>query len=117
AAEQLNRWRGWRVLTSDNFARMIDIELTSELMIFMLQGVTEKSDRAISKVYLDYDKHFAEASVVAKRFRQVFHVIEDTLALDVPQHFASRTKFYALFVAVYDLMYGIESQLKAGPAK
>jgi hypothetical protein len=112
AAEQLNRWRGWHILTSDSLARMIDIELTSEFMIFILKGISEKSDRVISSIYKEYDAAFPTGPVVAKRFRQVFQAIADNLSDDVPRLFNSRTKFYALFVAVYDLLYGISCDLK-----
>lgn len=117
SAEQLNRWRSWDVFTSDNLARMADIELTSELMIFIIRGITEKSDPTITKAYSDYDVKFPASQVVAKRFRHVFQVIDDSLLEVVQKHFNTRTKFYAIFTAIYDIVYGIQSELKTGPAK
>lgn len=117
AAEQLNRWRDWDVLTSDNLARMADIEMTSEFMILMLKrSITEKSDEVISGYYEEYDESFPAARAIKKRFRHVFQAIDDSLSADVPRLFNTRTKFYALFVAIYDLLYGISSDLKPGAA-
>lgn len=111
--EQLNRWREWHTFTSDNLARMLDIELSSEFAIFMLNGITEKSDDVITDMYEKYDESFPQRKIITKRFRHVFQAINDRLGADVAKLFPKRTKFYALFVAVYHLIYGIKSDLRA----
>jgi Protein of unknown function DUF262 len=117
ANEQLNRWRDWRIFTPDALARMNEVELSSEFMILMLQGISEKSDSVISGVYRKYDSTFENGPEIAKRFRRVFETLADQLSDDVPRLFRKRTMFYALFAAVYDLQFGLGSDLKAKKAK
>jgi len=117
ATEQLNRWRSWRVFNSDELARMLEVELSSELMILMLQGISEKSDRIISGVYKKFDAKFKEGREIAKRFRRIFETIDDRLSSNVATVFRQRTMFYALFAAIYDLQFGLGSALDPRPAK
>lgn len=51
ATEQINRWRDWAIFTPDQIARMQEVELTSELIILMLQGVFGKSKANIEAFY------------------------------------------------------------------
>lgn len=118
ATEQLNRWRSWRIFSIDGLARMGEVELTSELMIVMLEGVSEKNDKHISKVYDDFDRKFPASVAVSRRFRRVMDFIENRLDETVPVLFRKRTMFYALFCAIYDRMYGLDSELGlAGPKR
>jgi hypothetical protein len=111
ATEQLNRWREWRIFTSDDLARMFEVELSSELMILILSGISEKTPRIISKYYKDYDNEFKAGAEVARRFRCVFDTINAVFSEVMITHFRMRTLFYALFAAVYDLQFGFGSDL------
>lgn len=112
ASEQLTRWRDWHVFTEYNLARMDEVELTSELMVLELKGITEKSGTVIDKAYADYDDRFDESEEVAKRLRQVMDTIESRFAPDMRTAFSKRTVFYCLFAAVYDVQFGLGSSLK-----
>jgi hypothetical protein len=109
AAEQLTRWRNWRVFTDYNIARMEEVEITSEFTMLMLRGmVSGKSQRAIDNLYEEYDDAFPAAAEVAKRFRYVFDAIDDTFRQDLRRSpFRRKTLFYSLFAAFYDQLYGI----------
>lgn len=116
SAEQLPQWREWRVFSADGIARMNDVELTSELMIVILQGITEKTADNISEFYERYDPDFPSGREVAKRFRTVMETITESLS-DHMRLFRKKTMFYALFAAIYDLQYGIQSDLKTKGGK
>src|ERR1035437_5113922 len=47
SAEQLQRWRQWRILTESQISRMGEVEITSEFAQFMIRGVVGKTQRAI----------------------------------------------------------------------
>ncbi|HXX20507.1 MAG TPA: DUF262 domain-containing protein [Candidatus Acidoferrum sp.] len=110
AAEQLNRWRDWEIFTPDQIARMNEVELTSEFMLLILDGVLEKSNKTISQFYKDYDQEFEDAKYISDRFRKVFDTIESLFPIDtIRETFSNRTVFYALFLILYAHMYELRT--------
>lgn len=106
ATEQLNRWRDWAIFTPDQIARMHEVELTSELMILMIQGVLGKSKSNIELFYKSLDEDFPDAGEVSTRFRDVFDFIAGHFSTeDIIEFFGRRSIFYAVFAAVYGLRY------------
>jgi hypothetical protein len=105
STEYLESWREWGIFTEYNIARMDEVELTSELMIFMLKGLTGKTQTAIDKAYDEYDKTFANKDEVERRFRLVMGNIEKMGRQIAIGPFKKRTLFYGLFCAVYQLMF------------
>lgn len=116
AAEQLPRWREWRVFSEYNIARMEEVELTSEFALLMLNGVGKREQAAIRNVYRRYDERFAESDEVARRFRSVMDSIGDNFDVRVTP-FARKALFYSLFAAVYELMFGIGSEVSRAPGR
>src|SRR5262249_13911243 len=112
ATEQLHRWRAWGVFDADKVARMNEVELSSELVMLMLNGVTEKSERVISKAYNDFDDEFKEKIEVGKRFRAVCDAIDERFGAVMSGTFSKRTVFYALFGGVYKTMFGFGKEWK-----
>jgi uncharacterized protein with ParB-like and HNH nuclease domain len=111
AAEQLERWREWSIFTSYNIARMDEVELTSELLILMIDGISEKSAAVIDRYYSDYDAALSSRDELAKRFRSVFDTFDKSFSPAVKQLFKKRTIFYCTFAAIYDALYGLGSSL------
>jgi hypothetical protein len=113
AAEQLNRWENWKIYTWDNIARMQEVELTSEFAQLMLNGIVGRSQRALDKLYDSKDVDYPEKNEIEKRFQTVMDLIDDSVSSQLPRTiFTKRPLFYALFAAVYDQAYGIDSKLK-----
>ena len=75
--EQLDRWRGWRLLGTEEISRMKEAELTSDLSVMMLRGYGGKSQPAITDAYRTYDDEFPERDAVARRFRRVLDAIDE----------------------------------------
>lgn len=111
ATEQLERWQGWGIFKPDNIARMDEVELTSELMIVIMTGIANKTERVISAPYREFEETFAAKKTVAMRFRTVFEAIDNQLQQEVKTLFWKKTLFYALFAGVYDLLFGLQSPL------
>jgi hypothetical protein len=42
ALEQLDRWRAWKILSEEQIARMLEVELVSDLAMTMIEGLTER---------------------------------------------------------------------------
>ena len=112
AAEQLERWRTWKIFTEPQIARMSDVELTSELMMMMTEGTIAKRQPTIDKYYRDHDDDYEVGAVAASRFRAVMDQIEDVLPALAETAFRQQAMFYSLFSLLYDFLYGIESEMR-----
>jgi hypothetical protein len=113
AAEQLNRWRDLRLFSEDQIARMQEVELTSELLIVTLDGISEGSKATIDRYYKRFDDRFPNCGEVAKRFRYVMDVIIDRFSASARAPFGKKTLFYPLFAAIYACTYGLNSAIKS----
>ncbi|MEM4986655.1 DUF262 domain-containing protein [Collimonas sp. H4R21] len=111
STEFLESWRQWGIFTEHNIARMDEVELTSELLMSMLKGVTGKTQTAIDKVYAEFDAKFKEKDEVERRFRLVMATVEKMGQSIAVGPFKKRTVFYALFCAIYQLMFGASASL------
>jgi hypothetical protein len=110
ATEQLNRWRDWRIFTPDQIARMDEVELTSEFMMLIMEGILEKNKSTIDAFYRDFDDEFPDEREVASRFRMTMDKIEAMFPNgELEVLFRNKTMFYALFVAVYGAQFGLRA--------
>lgn len=113
ATEQLSRWTKWKVFSTDNIARMEEVELTSEFALLMIKGITGKNQAALNKVYKDKDGTFPERREIERRFRTIMDAIEDRLGSELPHlSFRRKTLFYSLFAFLYDSMFALGSPLE-----
>jgi len=115
AEEQLNRWRDWKTFSIDDIARMLEVELTSEFIMLILQRqIVGKSKPAIDKAYERYDENYPERGIVEERFHIVMDTIDDKLGKTMKElPFGKRTLIYSLFTCFYNLLFGLETSLVA----
>lgn len=111
AAEQLQRWRQWRTFTEDDIARMKEVELTSELVLIILdQRIQGKSTGSIDHAYRTYDENYALRTDVEKRFRTVMESIDTNFGSYSPDFvFYKKTLIYVFFAVTYELQFGLKS--------
>jgi hypothetical protein len=112
AAEQLENWREWGVFSERDIARMQEVEATSEFALMMLSGVGKREQTAINAAYKRYDEDFPEGRQVARRYHTVMQTIDDRIDVRMTP-FRRKALFYSLFAALYDLQYGIGSDLSS----
>lgn len=108
ASEQLERWRKWKLFSPDSIARMHEVELTSELMLLIMNGVLAKRKITIDNYYRFFDDSFLDEAEVSRRFRrtmdQIDRLFDDAVLQD---SFRNRNMFFALFALVYGQMFEI----------
>lgn len=118
ALEQLDRWRDWAVVSDDQIARMREVELTSDIALSMISGLTGKTQARIDDLYVKYDETFPGKEVLADRFRRVMDTIDDLLGQEILDTvFRSEVYFYTLFVFLYDKLWGLGSALNKKKAE
>jgi len=114
--EQLDRWRAWGVFGEDGIARMEEVEFVSDVTLSMTSGaVTGKTQERLNTLYKKNDDSFVAGPVAATRFRKVMDTISESLGDALPESvFRSPVNFFSLWALVYDLHYGIASDLHSG---
>jgi uncharacterized protein with ParB-like and HNH nuclease domain len=119
AAEQLNRWRSWRIFTIDDISRMNEVELTSEFMMLIINGEIKRyTQQAITDTYEKYDEVFSSRLEVEERYRNVMETVDDKFGREIlPTARNRKSLLYALFAYVYDAIYTLGSKVdrKAHP--
>ncbi len=107
AHEHLEFWREARVFTEQGIARMLEVELASECMIFTMDGPQDKKS-SIDRFYADFDEEFGAAKNVSSKFRGTIDLIAELVAPDALRETAFRgvPLFYSLFGAVHHARYG-----------
>ena len=107
---QLDRWRDWTLFNPRALAQMREVELTSELMMLLLRGLSGKSKAAIDGIYKKYDDDFPQADLVVPRFQEVFDVLDAIFQPDSRGRgvglLQTQSWLYALFAAVAGNKFG-----------
>lgn len=100
--EYLNFWTENKILNNREISRMGEAELTSELVIQILDGIQDR--KRIEEYYKRYDDNFGKKTEVIRKFRETIDTITsimgDTLSSST---FASKPLFYTLFGVIQQL--------------
>ncbi len=117
AHEHIEFWRRHRVFSERNIARMLEVEITSELMIAELDGLQDKK-KSINGFYAKYDDEFKDRERIESRFRTIIDVIDGALGDSLEDsEFRRPPLFYSLFCAVYHRLFGLPKQTLPTPKK
>ena len=110
----LEAWKALRVFTNRQIARMREVELTSDILVATVQGISDITD--IAKAYAKYDREFPKRDQYSEQFRSNLTWLVDNLADAVRvTRFRQLTWFYSLAVASSDALFGLPQGL--GPAQ
>ena len=118
AFEHVEFWRSTRIFSEQKIARMLEAELTSELLIAMDDGMQDKK-KSIDSFYEKYDEEFEGATRLSTRFKAVIDDINDSMSGELQETVFNRTPlFYSLFCAVYHYRFGLpKEELKTPKAR
>ncbi len=107
AHEHVEFWRSNKIFSEARISRMLEVELTSELLILGLAGLQDKKN-SINNFYADYDESFSDQSRAESRFRTVIDDIVEALDTSLAEgEFRRPPLFYSLFAAVYQVRFGV----------
>jgi hypothetical protein len=115
ALEHLEFWRQNRIFTEQSIARMLEVELTSELVIIGINGIQDKK-KSIDTFYERYDEDFPDNVQSQGRFRATIDIINQASPEGlISTEFRRVPLFYSLFAAVQHRLWGIpKSELPTG---
>jgi hypothetical protein len=107
AYEHLECWRRNGIFAERSIARMLEVELTSELIISHLVGMQDKK-KSIEDFYSKYDESFPEQQQISNRFREIIDLIGDTVGDALGDtEFHRPPLFYTLYCVVLHRLFGL----------
>jgi hypothetical protein len=103
--EHLEFWRKNRILTNYNIMRMKEAELSTDLVIAMIDGIQDR--KKLRSYYKKYDDDLPQEEELKEHFEKLIDTIAEIFGDSlIESQFSKSTLFYSLFCALYDLAYG-----------
>jgi len=107
AHEHLEFWTSNKIFTNGRIARMLEVELVSELLILQLDGFQDKK-KSIDRFYAEHDDKFANRRKHEQRFRSTIDALTDVFEDSLSEtEFRRQPLFYSMYSAAYHRMFGI----------
>jgi hypothetical protein len=107
----LEAWSRLRVFSNRQIARMKEVELTSDVLVALVQGISDIVE--VPRVYASFDARFDRRNEVSQQFKSVLSWLVDELGEVVSTtRFRNRAWFYSLAVATADSLSGIPGGMK-----
>lgn len=101
-------WRNNNILSDRLISRMADAELTSELIVSMLDGVRQTKAKDLREFYIRYDDEFPQSDRIKREFENIINIIGNLFGSTLSQsQFRRAPLFYSLFCILYDAKYGM----------
>lgn len=108
AAEKsaLDAWEQLGVFTDRQIARMKEVEMTSDVLVAIVQGISDIN--AIPRLYHEFDDEFPSKELAETTFRATLSFLSEHLSAAIrTTRFRRLSWFYSLMVATADAKVGI----------
>lgn len=103
AYQQNQRWLNWELFSRQDVAQMKEVELTSDLLGLLLNGISVRSKASIDGLYKRFDETIPNKDQVVDQFTATFdkleHVYGPTGSRSSLRRFRTTAWFYAVFAA------------------
>ena len=118
ALAYLEFWTKTRMFSNQGIARMLEVELTSELLIAGHAGMQDKK-KTINKYYDDWEVAYLDEDKDKKRFTETMNTISETFTHEelAASQFRRPPLFYSLYCAVFHQVFGMPDFQRATPHK
>jgi hypothetical protein len=111
AAKRVNLWRDLRVFTANDIARMEEIRFISDLVLNIINGLSDFSAKSLDTIYKEYDENFPQHDGISELMERVFvkiassdpRVIKDTI-------FSRQPLFFSLFLVLANINADISTK-------
>lgn len=104
AKDYYSFWENNKIFSDQSILRMKEVELVSELLIAMNEGM--KNIKDIKKYYKDWDAQFAHREISIERFNKIITLISEIFGQNLAKSRFKRPQlFYSLFCSLYHLQY------------
>jgi hypothetical protein len=72
AADRVNFWRDYGIFSANDISRMLEVQFVSDIVINLINGLSDYGSTKIDKFYSNNDEEFPEIDSVSKRLENVF---------------------------------------------
>jgi hypothetical protein len=112
----LEFWRNHRIYTETSIARMLEVELTSELLVASNAGMQDKK-KSLDGFYSEWDESYPNEVRDEKRFRDTMSAISEVFGSDSLKEteFRRPPMFYTLYCVVYHHLFGLPGVTRHSP--
>jgi hypothetical protein len=112
AITHLERWKKWKIFNEQHISRMDEAELVSELFGVIIDGIKAKTQSYLRSLYVQNDENFSYVQTIENRFSEIMEVLSDLMGNEIGSSaFRKKTLFYILFAVMYDLKFGLNSDI------
>jgi hypothetical protein len=118
ALAYLEFWRKHKVFSEQSIARMLEVELVSELLIAGNDGMQDKK-KSIDGFYDKWETSYPDQARDDKRFNEVMGTISEVFTDDAlaESDFHRPPLFYSLYCVVFHHLFGLPGIQRASPKK
>jgi hypothetical protein len=117
AFDYLELWRQNSIFSEQSLARMLEVELTSELLIAAIAGMQDKK-KSIDSFYGQFEESYPGQSKDEKRFRETMSAISEALNGKLSEsEFRRPPLFYSLYCVVYHHLFGLPEVQRKSPRR
>ncbi len=118
ALTYLEFWRKHKVFSEQSIARMLEVELVSELLIAGREGMQDKKT-SIDTFYDKWEETYPDQSRDAKRFAETLDTLMDTFREGdlASSEFRRPPLFYTLYCVVFHHLFGMPGVQRVSPKK
>jgi hypothetical protein len=118
ALTYLQFWRQHKIFTEQSIARMLEVELTSELLIAGNKGMQDKKT-SLDTFYSDWEESYPTQARDEKRFKETMLVLSEAFVGDLLAESAFRRPplFYTLYCVVHHCLFGLPGVNRVSPKK
>jgi hypothetical protein len=118
ALTYLQFWRRHKIFSERSIARMLEVELTSELLIAGIKGMQDKK-KSIDMYYSEWEDSYPTRKRDETRFKETLGALSETFTDDILAESAFRRPplFYTVYCVVYHRHFGLPGTQKTSPKK
>lgn len=115
ALEHLTFWRESKIFTEQKIARMLEVELVSELVVAQMAGQQDKKI-SLDQYYMDNDEEFPTSRLQEVRFKATIDAITEALGDQLAaSQFRRSPLFYTLYCVVFHRLFGLPTTTLPSP--
>ena len=77
ASSRVEFWRTYNIFTANDIARMNEVQFISDLVLNLLEGLSDFSPKRLDDIYRKFEEDFPDQAEVARRLDRLFDFIVD----------------------------------------
>lgn len=104
ASSRIELWRSYRIFTANDIARMNEVQFISDIVVNLINGLSDYKPKVIDELYEKYDEEFDLGGEIGQRLDRVFDFIASLEpGVIVETIFRRQPLFFSLIIVIDSL--------------